>query len=376
VIVTAREENLDEVRRWLDWVALGQPSTVRIDELGEQEIQLVAEKRPHLRPLFSLPQLASIVRNPFLLRILDDRRLRTSSGTFPPIATEIEVAEAWWEYLVGQIDVDVIQGRIRQQALLTIGKRCITKPAQWIPCEDIEARALLLLESDGILLHDRSRDVYRLSHDVLQDWVFSRVLNQNRETLPVYLQDIQEPLGLQRAMEFLGTFLLERQQTHIWVQLLQQLEIFTGLSPKWRHSLLIAPVRTPRAREILDHVKPILLEKQAQRLIDLMTLLRTVEVRPDLNLLPVAERLNTETSDHIPLLLSRPVPNWRTWVPFLGWFLAQLDGWTIEVRLEAAQLMELWQQHSPDNAIHRREIGTHAFQWLKDAERIEDDDEL
>ncbi len=212
VMVTAREENLEEVHRWLDWTAFGQPNIVRIDELSEEEIKLVAEKRPHFRPLFSLPQLHSIVRNPFLLRILDDRRIRTLSGTFPPIATEIEVSEAWWEHLVGLTDTDAVPGRTHQQALLSIGKRCIISPGRWIPCEDIEARALLSLESDGILLHDRSRDVYRLSHDVLQDWIFSRVLNQKREELSAYLQSIHEPLGLQRAVQLLGTTVLERQR--------------------------------------------------------------------------------------------------------------------------------------------------------------------
>lgn len=175
VIVTTRRENLQEVHRWLDWRAFGQPDLVEIDELSTTDIQLVAEKRQHLRPLFSLPHLRSIVRNPFLLRILDDRRICSPLGTFPPIATEIEVAEAWWDYVMGPEDTD--QGLARQQALLRIGKQCIARPARPISCEDIQAGTLRSLKSDGILLRDR--DMYRLSHDVLQDWVFSRVLNQN-----------------------------------------------------------------------------------------------------------------------------------------------------------------------------------------------------
>jgi hypothetical protein len=114
----------------------------------------------------------------------------------------------------------------------------------------------------------------------------------------------------------------------------------------------------------------------AQRLIDLLMLMRTVEVLPDVGLLPAVEKLHPEPSDRIPLLLSRPIPNWRTWVPLLGWFLAQPDVWSMEVRLEAARLMELWQQHSPDRAIYRQEIGRLAFQWLEETERTKDDDEL
>lgn len=104
-------------------------------------------------------------------------------------------------------------------------------------------------------------------------------------------------------------------------------------------------------------MKPFLLENRAQRLVDLLMLMRTVEVLPDDSLLPAIEKLNVESSDRLPLRLNRPIPNWQTWEPFLGWFLAQPDTWSIEVRLEMAQLMELWQQHSRYRAIHRQEIG-------------------
>ena len=376
VIVSAREENLADLHSWLDWRAFSQPDIVQVDKLTEEEFRLIVERRPHLRPLLSLPQLEPLVRNPFLLRILDDRRILGGSDAFPPIATEIEVSQAWWERLVGLAGGDAVRGRARQQALLTVGKQCISSPGRWIPCEHVSANVLLSLESDGILLRDVGRDVYRLSHDVLQDWVFYRVLDQHREDLPAYLQEIHQPLGLLRAVQLLGTFLLERQETSTWIQLTQEVEQVTSLAPKWRQALLMAPIRSPRARELLDQVKPLLLQDHAQRMIELLTLVRTIEVTPDYSLLPVIEKLGKEQGDQLPLLLSRPIPNWQSWVPLVGWFLAQTETWPSEVRVEMARLMELWQQQTPYGWIYRKELGALAFQWLAEEERREHDDEL
>ncbi len=376
IILTARVENLADLHSWLDWRAFGRPDVVQVDELTEEEFHLVVDRHPHLRPLLFLPHLEPIVRNPFLLRVLDDRRILAGSDGFPPIATEIEVSQAWWERLVGLAGSDAVLGRARQLALLTVGKQCISSPGRWIPCEHVSTNVLLSLEADGILLRDAGRDVYRLSHDVLQDWVFYRVLDQRREDLPTYLQEIYQPLGLLRAVQLLGTFLLERHETSTWTQLMQEVEQVASLAPKWRQALLVAPIRSPRARELLDQVKPFLLQDHAQHLIELLTLVRTIEVTPDYSLLPVIEMLGKEQGDRLPLLLCRPVPNWQSWVPLVGWFLAQTETWPSEVRIEMARLMELWQQQTPYGWIYRKELGALAFQWLAEEERREHDDEL
>jgi hypothetical protein len=367
VIVSARMENFADLNVWLDWRALGQPDIVQIEKLTEEEFHLIVEHRPHLIPLLSFPHLEPIVRNLFMLRILDDRRMLVGSNGFPSVATEIEVSKAWWERLVGLTESNVELGRARQQALLTFGKQCISHPERRIACEYIAANILLSLESDGILLRDADRDVYRLSHDVLQDWIFFRVLDQHREDFTEYLQEIDEPLGLLRGVQLLGTFLLERQETTTWIQLMQKIEQVSSLAPKWRQALLMAPIRSPQARQLLDQVKPFLLQGHAQLLIELLTLMRTVEVTPDYSLLPIIEKLGEDQVSQLSLLLSRPVPNWLSWLPLIDWFLAQTENWSNEVRVEMARLMELWLQQTPYGWRYRKEIGTLAFRWLEEA---------
>jgi hypothetical protein len=222
LVVSAPEEHIQELHTWLDWRAIGRPEAVRIPELTPEEVALIAEQSPRLRPLLPLTQLEPILKNPFMLSLLEDRRMLSDPNELPPVATEIEISEVWWENLVGSGGP---LGRARQQALLDLGRRTITSPGHRLLGGDMTAEVLTSLESDRVLLRDADRDVYRFSHDLLEDWVLYRVLNQHREELPAFLRDIGQPLGLLRPVQLLGASLLEKQDTaNGWLRLVEQVE--------------------------------------------------------------------------------------------------------------------------------------------------------
>jgi hypothetical protein len=122
IVVSAREENLQELHTWLDWQMVGRPEILRIPELTAEESAFIAEHSPRLKPLFSLPKLEPIMKNPFMLSLLQDPRMLLDPDALPPVATEIEVSEVWWERLIGRGGT---LGRARQQALLELGKRAM-----------------------------------------------------------------------------------------------------------------------------------------------------------------------------------------------------------------------------------------------------------
>ncbi len=145
VVVSAREENLQELHTWLDWKMVGQPESLWIPELTSEELTLIAEYCPRLTPLFSLHQLEPIVKNPFMLSLLEDQRMLLEPSALPPVATEIEVSEVWWERLVGSGGP---RGRARQQALLELGKRAMRSPGRRLGGEGIAADVLTSFESE------------------------------------------------------------------------------------------------------------------------------------------------------------------------------------------------------------------------------------
>ncbi len=324
VVVSAREENLQELHTWLDWKMVGQPESLWIPELTSEELTLIAEYCPRLTPLFSLHQLEPIVKNPFMLSLLEDQRMLLEPSALPPVATEIEVSEVWWERLVGSGGP---RGRARQQALLELGKRAMRSPGRRLGGEGIAADVLTSFESDRVLLRDPHRDVYRFSHDLLEDWVCYRVLNQHREELTVHLRDLGQPFGLSRAVQLLGASLLEKGETTTWVQLITQLEQAIDLAPRWRQAFLTAALLSVRAQDLLVKAEPLLIAEDARRLIDLLVALRTVEVDPDFSLFPgLIAAMPLESHDKLlPLLMSSPVPRWRVWLPFMSWLLERLD---------------------------------------------------
>ena len=289
-----------------------------------------------------------------------------SSELSPQVATEVEVSNVWWDRLVG--DNGTPLGRARQHALLDFGKRAVLLPGRRLQNERATADTLVSLEQDRILLRDAGRDVYRFGHDIIEDWILYRVLDQRRDDLVAYLREVSQPLGLIRAIQLLGCSLLEGDGDD-WGRLVQQLEGANDLSPRWLRGLLTAPFVSARARELLDKAEPMLLADSARRLIELLIALRTVEVNPDDSLLPYIKKESIESGDYMATLMSQPVPRWRTWAPLTGWLLDRLDHLPANIRSEAIKIMEMWQEHSPPKAIHRKRISEVAFEWLLQEEK-------
>ena len=369
VVVSLREENRLDVYHWLDWRKLGKPERLEIPELTAEELETIAEHRPRLKPLLSQNQLKPVITNPFMLSLLEEQQILNDKESIPPIATESEISQVWWERWVGK-NSDVL-GRARQISLLKLGKQAIKSPGTRLIGEEISPEAILSLESDSILTRDPDRDVYYFRHDLLEDWVLCRVLNQNREELTTYLQEIGEPFGLFRTVQLLGTFLLEKDDTaDDWIELIEQVEQTADLFPRWYQALLTAPLISPRARNLLDKTESFLVADDAQRLNKLLIALRTVEIEPNFEFLSIFNGMNIPTENLMPILLSDPIPRWRIWSPFMDWLVPRLTLLPTAIRPEAVKLMEIWQLKTTVGSPHRQEIGEIALAWLKEVERI------
>ena len=369
VVFSAREENLQDVYRWLNWQALGKPTRLEVPELTEEELQSIVENSPRLKPLLSLGQLSPILKNPLMLRLLEDPRMLPNPEDLPPVATEIEISKVWWDRLVG--NEGSVSGRGRKNSLLRLGKQVIKSPGKHFTVEEtVPPESIISLTADRIIVQDPDREVYRFSHDLLEDWVMYRLLDQRREDLSVYLQELDEPFGLYRAVQLLGLALLENSKTaDAWIQLIEQVEQASELSPRWRQALLTAPLVSPRSSELLDKAEPLLIADNARRLIELLVAVRTLEVMPNFSLMFLFTEAELQSSDRVmPILMSDPIPRWSVWQPFMGWLLKRLNDLPTGVRSEAVKLMEIWQVKSPTGSIYRKEIGEIAIAWLKEAE--------
>ncbi|MCT7963590.1 hypothetical protein NG791_23230 [Laspinema sp. D1] len=197
-----------------------------------------------------------------------------------------------------------------------------------------------------------------------------RCSHEYREELPAYLKELGEPFGLLRSVQLVGVALLENPATaESWINLIEQVEQASELSPRWRQALLTAPLISPRCNELLDKAEPLLMADNARRLIELMVAVRTSEVVPNDSVKSLFTEEELQSSDRVmPILMSDPIPRWSVWQPFMGWLLKRLNDLPTGVRPEAVKLMEIWQVKSPTGSIYRKEIGEIALEWLQKAE--------
>ncbi|MGF2037348.1 MAG: caspase family protein [Nostoc sp. CmiVER01] len=368
VIFTAQEENLREVYKWLNWQALGEPTRLQVPELTQAELQSVVEHIPRLKPLLSLSQLSPILKNPLMLRLLEDPRMLPNPEDLPPIATEIEVSNVWWSRVV--IGQNLIVGEGREQILISLGEKAVKSPGTRLRIENAYPEAVVSLKQDRILIQDPDRRLFRFGHDLLEDWVMLRVLNEYRDKLPAYLKELGEPFGLLRSVQLVGVSLLENHATsESWINLIEQIEQASELSPRWRQALLTAPLVSPRSSELLDKAEPLLIADNARRLIELLVAVRTLEVMPNFSLMFLFTEAELKSSDRVmPILMSDPIPRWSVWQPFMGWLLKRINDLPTNLRPEVVKLMEIWQVKSPTGSIYRKEIGEIASAWLKEQE--------
>ncbi|HWG42799.1 MAG TPA: AAA family ATPase, partial [Gemmataceae bacterium] len=364
-IATAREGSLGQLT-WLDRKVVQQIFPVRIPELADEEVRLVLDEQPRLRALSSQARLKPILRNPFLLDLLTDRRIAGDEAEKVP-ATEVEVSDVWWERVVGRDGQS--EGRERQQALVEAARRLINAPRRRFPDGGMPPDALVTLEADRVIIRDQGQNVYRFSHDLLEDWSLLRLLEQRRQDLPAYLRELGQPHGLLRAVRLLGCMLLERgEAADEWAELLRAFEQAAELAPRWRQAVLTAPFLSTRLEELLDKAREALLAEDGRLLIDLLVALRTTEVDVDPRIAETTAAIADSPAEALALALRFPLPRWYAWYWTLHWLLRHSTELSEAARHEAARIMEIWQERSgPDDPL-RREVGELAFAWLEQSD--------
>ncbi len=364
-VATAREGNLGQLT-WLDRRVIQQVVPVRIPELADEEVRLVLAHQPRLRTLSVQGRLQPVLKNPFLLDLLTDQRIAAERAASVP-ATEVEVSYVWWERLVGRDGY--AEGRERQQVLIEAARRLINAPRRRFADGGLPSPALVSLESDRVIIRDQGQNVYRFSHDLLEDWSLLRLLEQRRGDLPGYLQELGQPHGVLRAVQLLGCTLLERGETGgEWMDLLRAVERAAGLAPRWRQAVLTGPLLSARLEELLDKVRDGLLADGGRLLVDLLVALRTTEVDVDPQMAAATAGIAKTPEEALALALRFPLPRWYTWFRMLRWLLRHASVLPPDVRNEMSQLMEIWQERTVPGDPLRREIGELALAWLQELE--------
>lgn len=339
VVVSLRDSSIEQLRNWLgNALSNSSVESVEVNALNDNEAELLAEAKPHLRPLlFGSRQVQEIVRRPFFAKILN-QNFGSSVGddAFHP-QSEIDLIENWWAR--GGYDADGQIALERQRAIVNLGSQRARHFGRDIALRDLSAPTRGVtgqLVTDGILQHSKVGHSLRFSHDIFFEWAFFHVLNDAED----WLKEIRacgEPPAVARVVELLSQS--EFGRGDIWTTTLHTID-GSSMRSQWTRAWLLAPLSAPtfsakegtfsKALEADDHrfLNKALVWFQAER------------TTPNLMVLdgdfPEEER--TRLAD----LLGWPSDS-KTWARFIAFLLTRISTIPVELYPNAISIFEVWQ---------------------------------
>ncbi len=244
IVVSLRDTGIEILRNWLgEFLDVLKIETLKVDGLNDEDAEILAEAKPHLRPLlFGVSQVRSIVRRPFFAKILNQSYGADSvAPTFAP-RSEIDLIENWWKRggynESGQSAVerqrvllDLAHVRARQLSL-PIGLSQLTSVAH---IED--------LRSDGILQDARTGISVRFAHDIFFEWAFFHVLADCGRQWINEIKSCGEPPAIARAVELASQWEYDRgEDWQVHLSLTERADIRS----QWLRAWLLGPLGAAR----------------------------------------------------------------------------------------------------------------------------------
>jgi len=305
VVVSTRPDIGVEGSSWLaeDALAvLGMPHRVLVGELEDEEVKVLGEAAPELRPLLSQGHpAASIARNLYRLT----RLLKVPSTV--EIRTEAALADYWWQSADGAKAQYVRAG---QRLLAELAKAVLAGGDTIEVATDSPARDHLLRR---LTLSEPTRDHLGFYHDVLRDWAIGACLYEDMAFLDKVDMTVPPSPRLARGIELAGRFALEKtEDAAAWQALLAVLSR-AGAHAAWRRQALMAIVRSELSPELLNRCSATLLAQGGALLIELCTAITSVETVSGAKFLAQAAARDVELPSSLRVASTLSAPNLLMW---------------------------------------------------------------
>ena len=240
IVVSLRDSGLELLRNWLgEFLDTMRVETLEVGKLSEEESELLAQAKPHLRPLlFGEDKVQEIVRRPFFAKVLDKSYVADPSiPVFCP-QSEIDLIANWWRR--GGYNESGQNAIERQSILLELARIYSRQLSQPIRLRELKSVALIdELISDDILQNDRQGISIRFAHDIFFEWAFFHVL---ADCGPKWLDEIKacgEPPAVARVVELASQW--EFANGENWLEYLSQTER-SDIRSQWQRAWLAGPL--------------------------------------------------------------------------------------------------------------------------------------
>ena len=224
VLATVRDNGLEPLRNWLSpkWLQAG-AAIVEVKSFSDEEAAVIAAARPSLKGLlFGDSRLQELTRRPFFMAVL--ARLSAPAG----IATEVDLADAWWN--AGGYNALPDRVGHRQRALVQLAQQGGRTLGRRVTVQACDPSAVEELRHDGVVSEISTGHTVRFHHDIYFEWAFLHLLMDRERDWTVELRNAREPPILGRVVELLSQ--LAYRDKELWEPDLKALEQ-SDLRPQW-----------------------------------------------------------------------------------------------------------------------------------------------
>lgn len=357
IVATTREQGLPS---WLKVSGIKAPVIVSVPEATDEELDEIAEQFPAVRLLLARTN-NPVLRTLFVLRVVLDQRTAPDLSTADALS-EVDVVHAWWNKIVGAGR----NGPAKQRALQLIAKELLPSSTRTFLGDAVEPESLAALQSEQIVIKDLRRDVYFLSHDLIQDWALMRLLGRRHDSLLATLDHIGDPPYLRRAVSLVAQAAFENPRTRPWFYRTRRLLSTEWSRPHWRSAFDSAIIASTKALGILRSDRDQLLEADASLLRGLLQTLTSVEVEPNVALAhAIAGDDSAATWEGVEFW--DPLPRYASWLPILITALELVENIPSAANDDLFRAFAMWQRHTIGDMPLRLRIARQVVTFLKDA---------
>ncbi|HGF0738867.1 hypothetical protein QM437_05620 [Legionella pneumophila] len=338
VVVSLRETGIEVLRNWLgNFLDLLRVETLSIDLLNDEEAEMLARAKPHLRALlFGSAQVQEIVRRPFFAKVLNQSYVADPcASTFAP-QSEVDLIENWWQR--GGYNESGQSAINRQRALIDLARvraRQLSQPislSQLISIDHIDD-----LRSDGILQNVREGISVRFAHDIFFEWAFFYVLADSGTQWINEIKICGEPPAVARVVELISQW--EYVQRENWSTYLTQTE-GSDLRSQWLRAWLIGPFGTVKFEDDEDQFAMAVFADDFRLFRKALVWFQAEKTSPNPNI--PAGTLPQEQLQRFADLLSWPsdLAGWRRLINFI---LRRISDIPMKIYPEIVAIFEVWQ---------------------------------
>jgi hypothetical protein len=367
VIVSLRDTGIELLRNWLgEFLDVLEVDTLGVDELNDDESEILAAAKPHLRPLlFGTSSVRAIVRRPFFAKILNQGYV-TDPGA-PPFAprSEVDLIENWWRRggynEVGQPAIE------RQQTLIELARFRSRELSQPIRLRLLTSIAQIDdLKSDGILQNAREGISVRFSHDIFFEWAFFHVLADSGSQWIEEIKACGEPPAVARVVELASQ--RDYDQGNEWQTHLVQTER-QDIRSQWLRAWLVAPLGTARFEVDADQFAKAVFADDFRLFRKALVWFQAEKTTPNPNIL--ASSLPNEERQRFADLLGWP-SDFLAWRRLIDFILQRISEIPHKLYPEVVAIFEVWQNaFSNIGNVTSRTLLKLCATWLADIDSID-----